>query len=103
MIVSERIQIVFNMQMSILQPTFDTLCCLLLHVVGVLEHVVAHLTRAEESVALWTQLNKLLHRHRIQFVLEESDCLSIHSAMKGMVEGVLTEIVVSRSLPKISL
>ena len=52
---------------------------LLLHGVGVLEHVVAHLTRAEESLALWTQANKLLHRQRIQFVLEESDCLAIHS------------------------
>ena len=78
--VSERIQIVFEMKVSILHPAFDTLCCLLLHGVGVLEHVVAHLTRAEVSVALWTQPNKLLHRHRIQFVLEESDCLAIHSA-----------------------
>ena len=45
---SERIQIVFKIQMSILYPAFDTLCCLLLHVVG------AHLTRAEESVARQT-------------------------------------------------
>ena len=63
-----------------------------------LDHVVAHLTRAEESVALWTQNNKLLHRHRIQFVLEESDCLAIHSAIEGMVEGLLTEIIVSCSI-----
>ena len=71
--VSGRIQIVLKMQVGILHPAFDNLCCFLLHAVGVLEHVVAHLTRAEESVALWPQLNKLLHRHRIQFVLEESD------------------------------
>ena len=83
-------QIVFKMQVSILHPAFDTLCCLLLHGVGVLEHVVAHLTRAEESVALWTQPNELLHRHRIQFILEESDCLAIHIDIEGMVEGVLT-------------
>ena len=38
--------------------------------------------------------------HRIQFVLEESDCLAIHSAIEGMVEVVLTEIVVSRSIPR---
>ena len=99
--VSARIQIVFKMQVSILHPAFDT--CLLLHGVGVLEHVVAHLTRAEESAALWTQPNKLLHRHRIQFVLEESDCLAIHSAIEGMVEGVLTKIIVSRGMPTISL
>ena len=98
--VSEPVQIVFKIQMSILHPAFNTLCCLLLHGVGVLEHVVAHLTQAEESVALWTQPNKLLHRHRIQFVLEESDCLAIHSAIEGMVEGVLTEIIVSRSIPR---
>ena len=30
-----------------------------LHGVGVLEHVVAHLTRTEESVAFWTQTNEL--------------------------------------------
>ena len=82
--VVECVQIVCKMQVSILHPAFETLCCLLLHGIGVLEHVVAHLTRAEESVALWTQTNKLLHRHRIQFVLEESD-----SAIEGMVEGVL--------------
>ena len=98
--VSERIQIVFKMQVSILHPAFVILCCLLLHGAGVLEHVVAHLTRAEESVALWTLLNKLLHRHRIQFVLEDSDCLAIHSAIEGMVEGVLTEIIVSRGIPR---
>ena len=63
--ISERIQIVFKMQVSILHLAFDTLYCLLLHGVGVLEPVVAHLTRAEESVALWTQPKKLLHRHRI--------------------------------------
>ena len=85
--VSERIQIVFKMQVSILHPAFDTLCCLLLHGVGVLEHVVARLTHAEEHVALWTQPNKFLHRHRVQFILEESDCLAIHSAVEGMVEG----------------
>ena len=84
--VSERIQIMLKMQVSIPQPLFDDLCCLLLHGVGVLKHVVAHLTRAEESVALWTQPNKLLHRHRIQFVLEESDCLAIGSAIEGIVE-----------------
>ena len=60
-----------------------------------LEYVVAHLTCAEESVSLWTQTNKLLHRHRIQFDLEESDCLAFHIAIEGMVEGVLTEIIVS--------
>ena len=98
--VSEHIQIVFKIQVSILHPAFDTLCCLLLHGVGVLEHVVAHLTRAEESVTLWTQPNKLLHSQRIQFVLEESDCLAIHSAIEGMVEEVLTEIIVSRRIPR---
>ena len=56
--VFERVQIVFKMQGSILHPAFDTLCCLLLHGVGVLEHVVAHLTHADESVALWTQTQK---------------------------------------------
>ena len=70
--VFDSVQIVFKMQVSILHPAFDTLCCLLLHGAGLLEHVVAHLTRAEESVALWTQTKKLLHRHQIQFVLEES-------------------------------
>ena len=44
-------QIVFKMQGSILHPAFDTLCCLLPHGVGVLGHVVAHLTGAEESVS----------------------------------------------------
>ena len=39
--------------------------------------------------------SKLLHRHRIQFVLEESECLVIHSDIEGMVEGVLTGIIVS--------
>ena len=63
-----------------------------------LVHVVDHFTCAEESVALWTQTNKLLHRHRIQFVLEESDCPAIHITIEGMVEGVLTEIIVSRSI-----
>ena len=101
--VSERIQIVFKMQVSIVHPAFDPLCCLLLHWVGVLEHVVAHFTRAGESVALWTQPNKLLHRHRIQFAFEESDCLAIHSAIEGMFEGVLTEIIVIHSSPAISL
>ena len=96
--VSERIQIMFKMQVSILHPAFDTICCLLLHGVGVLVHVVAHLTRAEESVALWMQPNKLWRRHRIPFILEESDCIAIHSAIEGMVEGVLTEILVSRSI-----
>ena len=61
------------------------------------EHVVAH--RAEESVAFWSQPNKLLLKHQIQFVLEECDCLAIHSAIEGVVEGVLTEIIVSRSIP----
>ena len=69
--VVESVQIVCKMQVSILHPTFDTLCCLPPHWVDVLEHVVAHLTRTEESVALWTQTNKLLHRRRIQFILEE--------------------------------
>ena len=86
-------------QVSILHPAFGTLCCLLLHRVGVLEHGVAHLTGAEESVALWTQPNKLLHRRRFQFVIEESECLAIHSAIEGMAEGLLTEIIVSRSIP----
>ena len=31
-------------------------------------------------------------------MLEESDCLAIHSAIEGMVEGVLTEIIASRSI-----
>ena len=97
--ISERIQIVFTMQVSILHPAFGTLFCLLLHRVSVLEHGVAHLTGAEECVALWTQPNKLLHRLRFQFVLEESDCLAIHSAIEGMTEGLLTEIIVSRSIP----
>ena len=97
--VFEHVQIVFKMQVSILHPAFDTLCCLPLHGVGVLEHVVAHLIRAEESVALWTQPNKLLHMHRIQFVFEEFDCLAIHSAIEEMDEGVLTEIILSRSIP----
>ena len=91
-------QIACKMQVSILHPAFDTFCYLLLHGVGVLEPVVAHLTRAEESVALWIQTNKLLHRHRIQFVLEESDCLANRSVIEGMVEGVLTEIIVSYSI-----
>ena len=90
--------LVRKLQVSILHPTFDTLHCLLLHGVGVLEQVVAHLISAEESVALWMQTNKLLHRHQIQFVLEESGCLAIHSAIEGMVEGVLTEIIVSCSI-----
>ena len=94
--VLERIQTVLKMQVSILHPAFDTLCCLLLHKVDVLERVVAHLTRAEESVALWTQPNKLVHRHQ---VLEESDCLAIHSTIEGIVEGVLTEIIVSCNTP----
>ena len=80
---SECVQILFKMQVN---------------GVGVLERVVAHLTRTEESVTLWTQTNKLLHRHRIQFVLEECDCLAIHSAIEWMVEGVLTEIIVSCSI-----
>ena len=90
--VIEYVQIVCKTQESILHPAFDTLCCLLLHGVGVLEHVVAHLTRAEESEGLWTQTNKLLHRHRIQFVREESDYLAVHSAIEGMVDGILTSI-----------
>ena len=47
--VSERIQIVFKMQVSILHPAFDTLCCLLLHWIGVLGHVVATLPVQRES------------------------------------------------------
>ena len=93
--VVECIQIVGKLQASILHPAFDTLCCLLLHGVGVLEQVFSHLTRAEESVACWAQTNKLLHMHRIQFVLEESECIAIHSVM---VEGVLTEIIVRCSI-----
>ena len=96
--VIECVQIVCKMQASILHTVFDTLCCLLLHGVGVLEHVVAHLTRAEESVAFWTQANKLLHRHRIQVGFEESECLAIHSAIEGMAEELLTEIIVSCSI-----
>ena len=96
--VVECIQIVCKLQLSILRPAFDTLCCLLLHEVSVLEQDFAHLTRADESVALWTQINKLLHRHRIQFVLEESEYLAMHSAREWMVEGVLTEIIVSCSI-----
>ena len=60
------VQIVCKLQVSILHPAFDTHCCLLLHGVGVLEQIVAHLTSTEESIAFWTQTNKLLHRHRIQ-------------------------------------
>ena len=93
--VVECVEIVCKKEVSILHSVFDTLCCLLLHEVGVLEQIVAHLTHAEESVACWTQTNKLLHSHRIQFVLEEPECLAIHSAIEGMVEGVLTEIIVS--------
>ena len=78
--VYECVQIVFKMYVSILHPTFDTLCCLLLHRVGVLENVVAHLTCAEESAAL--------------------RCLAVHIAIEGMIEGVLTEIIVSRSIPR---
>ena len=92
--ISERIQ----MQVSTHHPAFGTLCSLLLHEVGLLEHVVVHLTRAEESVALWTQSNKLLHRHRIHFVLEASDCLVIHNAIEGVVEVALTGITVSRCI-----
>ena len=91
--VVECVQVVCKMQVSILHPAFNALCCLLLHVVGVLEQIVAN--RAEESVAFWTQTNKLLHRHRIQFVLEEYECLAIHRSIEGIVEGVLTEIIVS--------
>ena len=40
----ECVQIVCKMQESINHPSFDTLCCLLLHEVGVLENVVARLT-----------------------------------------------------------
>ena len=97
--VFECVQIVRKMQVSNLHPAFDTLCCLLLHEVGVLERIVAHLTHAEESVSFCTQTNKLLHRHRIQFVLEEYECLAIHSDIEVMIEGVLTEIIVSRSIP----
>ena len=86
--VVECVQIVCKMQVNILHPAFGTIFCLLL--VGLLE-----LNSGEESVALWTQTNKLLHRHRIQFVLEESGCLAIHSTIEGMVEVVLTEIIVS--------
>ena len=85
--VVECVQIVCKMQVSILHPAFDTLCCLLLHGVGVLEQNVAHLTRAEENVAFWTQTNKLLHRHRIRFILDESECLVIHSAIEGDGRG----------------
>ena len=42
--VCECVQIVFKMQVRILTPAFDTHCCLLLRMVVVLEHVVAHLT-----------------------------------------------------------
>ena len=83
--------------------TFDTLCCLLLHMVGVMERVVAHLTYTEESVALLTQTDKLLHMHGIQFLLEESDCLTFRNTIEGMVEGVLTEIVVSAASPATSI
>ena len=82
----ERVHIVFKMQVSILHPAFDTLCCLLLHGVGLPEHVVAHLTRAEESLAFW------------MFALEESECLAVHSTIEGVVKGVLTEIIVSHSI-----
>ena len=47
--VVECVQIVCKLHVSILHLAFDTLCCLLLHGVGLLEHVIAH--RAEESVA----------------------------------------------------
>ena len=96
--VVECVQIVCKLHVSIFHPAFDTLCCFLLHGVGVLEQIAAHLAHAEESAAFWRQTNKLLHRHRIQLVHEESECLAIHSAVEGMVEGVLTEIVVSCSI-----
>ena len=54
--VVECVQIMCKLQVSNLHPASDTLCCVLLHAVGVLEHVVANLTRAEESVAFWTQV-----------------------------------------------
>ena len=57
------VQIVCKLQVSILHPAFDILCSLLLHGVGGLGQIVAHLTRTKESVAFWTQTNKLLHRH----------------------------------------
>ena len=79
----ECVQIMCKMQVDILHPAFNTLCCLLLHGVSALEQIVVHLTHAEESVAFWTQTNKLLHWRRIQFVLEESECLAIHSAYRG--------------------
>ena len=58
--VVECVQIVCKLQVSILHSTFGTHCCLPLHGVGVLGQIVAHLTRTEESVAFWTQTNKLL-------------------------------------------
>ena len=48
--VAECVQIVGKLQVSILHPACDTLCCLLLHGVGVLEHVVAHLCRGKHSI-----------------------------------------------------
>ena len=48
--VGECDQLVCKLQVSILHPVFDTLCCLLPHGIGVLEYAVAHLTRAEETV-----------------------------------------------------
>ena len=58
--VDECVQIVCKMLASILHTSFDTLCCLLLHGVGVLGQIVVHLTHEEESVAFWTQTNKVL-------------------------------------------
>ena len=40
--VVECVQIVYKLQVSILHTTFDTVCCLLLHGVGVMEQIVAH-------------------------------------------------------------
>ena len=77
------IQIVCKLQVSILHAAFNTLCCLLLHGVGVLEQVVAHLTRVEESVSFWTQTNKLLHRHRIQFALSNPSALRFIALKRG--------------------
>ena len=76
--VVECVQIVWKMQASILHAAFNTMYCFLLYSIRVVENIITHLSRAEESVALWTQNKKLLHGHRIQFVLEESERILRH-------------------------
>ena len=53
--VVECAEVVCKMQVSILQAAFNSLCCILLHGIGMLKHIGTHLTRAEESIAFCTQ------------------------------------------------